>query len=278
VSTPTLKSKHLYTSRLTSADNTATGGETFLAIDDIVVTYGGVRAVDGVSIDFPQGRVTGLIGPNGAGKTSLLNVIAGAFRATSGHVHLCGEDVSRLSSYQRGRRGILRTFQTARTFDRLSVIDNLLVAEQNQRGDSLTNALLRPRTWKTQELAARHRALGLLDSFGIAGHAEVRADQLSGGQRKIVDYLRALMANPKVLLLDEPSVGLAPPILELLEKDLERMKSEGVCIVLVEHEMEFMRRSCDQIVAMANGKVVAKGDFDTVAADPVVKSAYLGRR
>lgn len=252
--------------------------DAYLKVEGIVVTYGGVRAVDGVSINFPAGSVTGLIGPNGAGKTSLLNVIAGAFRPTSGHVSLCGEDVSRLTSYQRGRRGILRTFQTARTFDRLSVVDNLLVAEPRQSGDSLFNALVRPGSWRSQELAARQRALGLLESFGMLGHAEVRSDQLSGGQRKIVDYLRAQMANPKVLLLDEPSVGLAPAILKLLAQDLERMKAEGVCVVLVEHEMEFIRSSCDQIVAMANGKVMAMGDFDTVAADPVVRDAYLGRR
>jgi ABC-type branched-subunit amino acid transport system ATPase component len=229
-------------------------------------------------MEFPAGAVTGLIGPNGAGKTSLLNVIAGALRATSGAVSLFGEDVTRLSSYQRGRRGILRTFQTAHTFDRLSVVDNLLVAEPDQRGDRLVSALFRPNSWKGQELAARRRALGLLDSFGMSSHAEVRADRLSGGQRKIVDYLRALMANPRVLLLDEPSVGLAPAVLELLGNDLERMKSQGVCIVLVEHEMDFIRRSCDQIVAMANGQVVATGDFDTVAANADVRSAYLGRR
>lgn len=249
-----------------------------LRVEDIVVTYGGVRAVDGVTIDFPAGSVTGLIGPNGAGKTSLLNVIAGAFRPTSGRVFLGDCDLSHLASFQRGRQGLLRTFQTARTFDRLSVIDNLLVAEPDQSGDSLVKALVRPGSWKQQERVARTRAMDLLESFGIRGHADTRADLLSGGQRKIVDYLRALMANPKVLLLDEPSVGLAPPILELLARDIERMKGEGICIVLVEHEMEFIRKSCDQIVAMANGKVVATGDFDTVAADPVVRSAYLGRR
>ncbi|HVB05642.1 MAG TPA: ATP-binding cassette domain-containing protein [Acidimicrobiales bacterium] len=249
-----------------------------LGVEKIVVTYGGVRAVDGVSIDFRAGAVTGLIGPNGAGKTSLLNVIAGALRGAGGTVRLFGEDVSRLSSDARGRRGILRTFQTARTFERLSVVDNLIVAQPEQRGDRLLTALLRPRSWTAQERAARARALELLDLFGMTSHAEVRADQLSGGQRKIVDYLRALMANPKVLLLDEPSVGLAPGVLERLSQDLERMKGAGVCIVLVEHEMEFIRKSCDHVVAMANGSVVTQGSFETVAANDDVRAAYLGRR
>ena len=249
-----------------------------LSVEDVVVTYGGVRAVDGVSLQFPAGSVTGLIGPNGAGKTSLLNVIAGALRPTSGTVRLFDADVSHLSSYQRGRRGMLRTFQTAHTFDRLSVIDNLLVAEPEQGGDRLFNALVRPKSWKEQELVARQRGLDLLESFGMSSHAEVRAARLSGGQRKIVDYLRALMANPRVLLLDEPSVGLAPAVLRLLGEDIERMKTQGVCIVLVEHEMEFIQRACDQVVAMASGRVVAQGDFETVAANDEVRSAYLGRR
>lgn len=248
-----------------------------LSVDGVIVAFGGLRAVDQVSIDFPAGAVTGLIGPNGAGKTSLLNVIGGAIRPSSGKVRLFGEDVSDLAPHQRGRRGILRTFQTARTFERLSVIDNLLAAVPAQRGDSLVAALLGPSIWRHQEREARVRALGLLDSFGILSHAAVRADLLSGGQRKIVDYLRALMANPRVLLLDEPSVGLAPALLEQLGQDLERMRRAGVCIVLVEHEMEFIRRICDRVVAMANGRVVATGDFDTVAADDFVKSAYLGR-
>lgn len=254
------------------------GIRTDLELEEVVVTYGGVRAVDGVSVSFPGGMVTGLIGPNGAGKTSLLNVVAGAIRPASGAVRLGGEDITSLSSFQRGRRGLLRTFQTARIFDRLSVIDNLLVGEPLQRGDALWSALVGPASWRLQELDARQRALQLLDSFGILGHSELRADRLSGGQRKIVDYLRTLMARPRVLLLDEPSVGLAPAILELLASDIERMRSEGICVVLVEHEMGFIRRLCDQIVVMANGRVVAQGGFDEVAADPVVRDAYLGRR
>lgn len=247
-----------------------------LAVRDIAVVYGGLRAVDGVSMSFQEGAITALIGPNGAGKTSLLRVITGIQRPNEGRVMFQGNDVTRWATHARARAGLISTFQMTRVFPRLSVLDNLLAAEPEQIGDHVGAALFARQRWRRQERAARDRALSLLSAFGMVGKADSAAGLLSGGQRRIVEYLRAVMARPRVMLLDEPTVGLAPWVTDVLATDLARLCAEGVAVILVAHEMELVARVSDSVIAMANGRVVARGDFASVAADEDVKQAYLG--
>lgn len=249
-----------------------------LIAEDVVVTYGGVHAVDGVSLHAKPGEVTGLIGPNGAGKSSLIGVFAGAQRAAQGRISLGEEDISSLRPNQRSNRGLARTFQTARVFGRLSVLENVIAGDKHAKPDGLTSAIFERRSWRAREDATMDRALVLLSEFGMRDRADVRCGDLSGGQRRIIEYLRVLMARPRAILLDEPTVGMAPWLLARLSQDLRRLRSEGVSILLVGHEMTFIREVCDVVVVMANGKVIAQGEFDEVAKNELVQQAYLGRR
>ncbi len=249
-----------------------------LVAENVVVNYGGVRAVDGVSLRAEPGAVTGLIGPNGAGKSSLIGVFAGAQRSTEGHIYLGEEDISSLSPHQRSDKGLARTFQTARVFSRLSVLENVMAGEKYVHPGGLTSAIFGRHSWRDREDATMDRALAYLSEFGMADKVDTRCGELSGGQRRIIEYLRVLMARPRAILLDEPTVGMAPWLLARLTQDLRRLCSEGVTILLVGHEMAFIREVCDVVVVMANGKVIARGDFDDVAKNELVQQAYLGRR
>jgi len=249
-----------------------------LVAEDVVVTYGGVRAVDGVSLRADPGMVTGLIGPNGAGKSSLIGVFAGAQKSTHGLICLGDQDITSLSPHRRSDMGLARTFQTARVFGRLSVLENVMAGEKHAKPGGLTSAILERRSWRAREDATTDRAFAYLTEFGMADKAETRCGELSGGQRRIIEYLRVLMARPRAILLDEPTVGMAPWLLARLKEDLRRLCSEGVSILLVGHEMSFIREVCDLVVVMANGKIIARGEFDEIAKDETVQQAYLGRR
>lgn len=250
----------------------------FLECRDVVVRYGAQRAVDGVSIAFAAGSVTGIIGPNGAGKSSLINVLAGSLKPQSGRLFLDERDISRWPPFRRGRAGLVRTFQGARVFADLSVVDNLLVGVPGQRGDRFVSAMIGARSWHEQEAREARSARKLLSEFGLARLAHVRAGNLSGGQQKIVEYLRALMARPRVLLLDEPSSGLAPPIVKRLAADLGRLASQGCCVIVIEHEMGLVQAVCERVVGMANGSVIVDGDFAAAVGNEYLQAAYIGRR
>ena len=249
-----------------------------LVAEDVVVTYGGVRAVDGVALRAEPGVVTGLIGPNGAGKSSLIGVFAGAQKSAQGRIYLGAENITSLSPHQRSNRGLARTFQTARVFTRLSVIENVMAGERHAKPGGITSAIFERRSWRAREDATTDRAFAYLTEFGMADKAETRCGELSGGQRRIIEYLRVLMARPRAILLDEPTVGMAPWLLARLTEDLRRLCAEGVSILLVGHEMSFIREVCDVVIVMANGKIIASGDFDEVAKNELVQQAYLGRR
>jgi ABC-type branched-subunit amino acid transport system ATPase component len=244
----------------------------------VVVRYGAQRAVDGVSLAFAPGSVTGIIGPNGAGKSSLINVLAGSLRPESGRLFLDRRDISRWPPFRRARAGLVRTFQSARVFGDLSVLDNLLAAVPDHRGDRFLSAMAGAKSWHVQEALEEERARRLLSDFGLIRMAHARAGNLSGGQQKIVEYLRALMARPRVLLLDEPSSGLAPPIVERLGSDLERLATAGCCVIVIEHEMGLVHAVCERVVGMANGAVIVDGDFASAVGNEFLQAAYIGRR
>lgn len=249
-----------------------------IVAEQIVVTYGGVRAVDGTSLRAEPGQVTGLIGPNGAGKSSLITVIAGAQRATSGRVLLGDRDITHLRPHQRSRLGLMRSFQTARVFPQLSVLENVIAGSQRDRFDHLASSLLERPRWHRHEDDVADRALTLLADFGMEQKADQRCGDLSGGQRRIVEYLRLLMSNPRAILLDEPTVGMAPWLVSRLGEDLEILRDRKIAILLIGHEMAFIRQVCDTVVVMANGKAIAQGSFDEIAENEIVREAYLGRR
>jgi len=249
--------------------------EIALEANGLVRSFDGVRAVDGVSVAFERARLTGLIGPNGAGKSTVLAMLAGTLEPSEGSVVYDGVDVTRLPAYERARRGLVRTFQLASEFKRLTVIENLLTAVPNQQGDSLGGALLGRRYYGEDERAAIGRAEAMLERFGLEGYADTYAGDLSGGQRRLVEIMRALMAEPQVLLLDEPMAGVHPELAHRIGELLLELCADGITIVMVEHELAIMDEFADPVVVMAEGRVLAQGAMAELRAHEDVVEAYL---
>ncbi len=238
-------------------------------------SFDGVRAVDGVTVAFEKGRLTGLIGPNGAGKSTLLAMLAGTLEPSEGTILLGGDEITRMPAYLRARKGVVRTFQLASEFKRLTVLENLLSAVPAQRGDSLRGALLGRRYWGADERAATVRAQAMLVRFGLTGHANTFAGDLSGGQRRLVEIMRALMAEPDILLLDEPMAGVHPELAHRIGNILLELCDEGITIVMVEHELAIMDEFADPVVVMAEGRILAQGTMTELRAQEDVVEAYL---
>jgi ABC-type branched-subunit amino acid transport system ATPase component len=259
-----------------SADPSPAGPETpLLSVHGISCSFGGVRAVVDVSFSAPAGQITGLIGPNGAGKSTTLGIVAGAIRPTAGTIYFAGRDVTNLPSYRRARAGMIRTFQMRGEFDRLTVLENLLVAAQGQLGERISNVYSIRRTWRQQQQELVEQARELLARFGIASHENVYAAELSGGQRRLMELARALMAKPRLLLLDEPMAGVNPAIRGELAEHLLEVASSGIAIVLVEHELQFVEHVCGHVLVLAQGKVIGEGKMSALREHAAVLDAYL---
>jgi branched-chain amino acid transport system ATP-binding protein/branched-chain amino acid transport system permease protein len=250
-------------------------GDVVLEAVGVVRDFGGMRAVSDVSFQVRQGTLTGLIGPNGAGKSTLLAMLAGTLPVTSGTVAYRGQDITTLPAFRRARLGLVRTFQLASEFKRLTVMENLLSAVPVNRGDSFRGALLGKRYWKGDESAAVARASAILERFGLAEFANHYAGDLSGGQRRLVEIMRALMAEPSMLLLDEPMAGVHPNLARRIGKQLVALCSEGMTILMVEHELAIMDEFCDPVVVMAEGAVLAEGTMEQLRGRSEVVEAYL---
>lgn len=242
---------------------------------DLGIEFGGVRAVDGVSLTVRRGAITGLIGPNGAGKTSVIGLIAGTLRGGRGSVLFCGEQVLGQPMYRIARRGLIRTFQASSEFRRLTVLQNLLIAAPHQVGEHLWAALLGARTWRDQEWAAIEEARDLLRRFGLAHKESEYAGNLSGGQKRILELLRAVMGHPTLLVLDEPVAGVHPSVARQIAAYLESLLESGVTILLVEHDLKVVERLCQMIVVMAQGRVIASGSMAELRRNRDVVNAYL---
>jgi branched-chain amino acid transport system permease protein len=241
----------------------------------IARSFDGVRAVDGVSVAFERAKLTGLIGPNGAGKSTFLAMLAGTLRPTEGTILLRGDDVTNVPAFRRAQRGLVRTFQLASEFKRLTVIENLLSAVPEQDGDSLYGAIRGRRYWGDDERRAVKRAEAMLDRFGLTSYADSYAGDLSGGQRRLVEIMRALMAQPQVLLLDEPMAGVHPDLAQRIGRLLLELCDEGITIVMVEHELAIMDEFADPVVVMAEGRILAQGAMSELRAQEEVVEAYL---
>ncbi|MGH2868956.1 MAG: ATP-binding cassette domain-containing protein, partial [Solirubrobacteraceae bacterium] len=238
-------------------------------------SFDGLRAVDDVSMKFERGRLTGIIGPNGAGKSTALAMLAGTLPATEGRILLRGEDVTALPAYRRARQGLVRTFQLASEFKHLTVIENLLAAIPGQRGESFRGAVLGSRYWGAQETTGIERARATLERFGLLPLADRYAGELSGGQRRLVEIMRALMAEPEVLLLDEPMAGVHPRLAHQIGMLLVSLCAEGTTVIMVEHELSIMDEFCDPVFVLAEGQVLAQGTMAALRAKEEVVEAYL---
>jgi ABC-type branched-subunit amino acid transport system ATPase component len=251
------------------------GARPLLAARDVHRHFEGMRAVDGVSIDALPGRLTGLIGPNGAGKSTLLAVLAGTLPPSSGAIELDGQDITRLPAFRRARRGLVRTFQLASEFGQLTVLENLLATAPGNRGDSLLGALLGRRYWAADERRQVAEARDLLDRFRMRAMEDEYAANLSGGQKRLVEIMRALMLRPRLLLLDEPMAGVHPSIVHEIATYLEALRDEGLTILMVEHQLGMVERLCDPVIVMAQGRVIGQGSLASLRRQREIVDAYL---
>ncbi len=246
-----------------------------LTARDVHRHFGGVKAVNGATFSAQRGRITGLIGPNGAGKTTLMGIIAGAIRPDSGTITFDGRDVTGLPPHKIAKQGIVRTFQLSAEFSKLTVLENLLVPAPGQKGETLWGAELGRLYWGRAEDALVERAREVLDRFQMTAKENELAGRLSGGQKRLVEIMRALMAEPRMLLLDEPFAGVNPTLALQIEHYLIGLRDEGLSMIMVEHELSVVERLCDPVVVMAQGRVISEGSMRDVRARQEVIDAYL---
>lgn len=240
--------------------------------------FGGIHAVDDVSLTLETGRITGLIGPNGAGKTTLFNVIAGHYKPTSGQVLLDGEDITGLAPHDLFAKGMLRTFQIAHEFATLTVRENLMMVPGNQSGESLLDTWLRPARVRQEEEAVRAKADDVIKFLEISHVADELAGNLSGGQKKLLELGRTMMTDAKIVFLDEVGAGVNRTLLNTLGDAIVRLNQErGYTFCMIEHDMDFIGRLCESVIVMAEGRVLAQGTAAQVTSNEQVIEAYLGR-
>ncbi len=239
-----------------------------LEVRNIVKRYGGLSAVDGVSFTLAQGEILGLIGPNGAGKTTMFDLVAGSAQPTAGQILLGGRDVSAEPAHARIGQGLGRTFQIPKPFPELSLLDNVLLARQGQAGEGLFANFLRPGQVAAEERAAREKAMELLDFVLLSRLTHEPARVLSGGQRKLLELARVLMANPAIILLDEPAAGVNASLLEVIIDRIKEINARGITFLLIEHNIDMVSRLCHRVLVMASGQLLCEGTPDEVARDP----------
>ncbi|MFG1377486.1 ABC transporter ATP-binding protein [Xanthobacter autotrophicus] len=240
--------------------------------------FSGVTVVDSVSFLVEPGQVLGLIGPNGAGKTTLFNLMSGVLRPDAGRLVVNGVEATGLPPHRLARLGLVRTFQLARELDKLTVLENVLLAARANAGERLTGALFRPAAVRRDERAATERAREVLALVSLSDHEAKPAANLSGGQKKLLELARCLMAEADTILLDEIAAGVAPHLVEEIALLIQRLNREhGKTFVIIEHNIGFIRALASRVVVMATGRVLAEGSFAHVSANPAVIESYLGQ-
>jgi neutral amino acid transport system ATP-binding protein len=246
-----------------------------LVAAEVRKSFGGLHAVDVDHLEIQRGTITALIGPNGAGKTTLFNLLTGFDKADHGTWSFAGSGMEGRRAHQTARLGMVRTFQLTKALARLTVLDNMLLAATGQRGEHFFAAIFQG--WRSQEAANRTRAEALLDRFGLKTMRDSFAGSLSGGQRKLLEMARALMAEPVLLMLDEPMAGVNPALKGSLLEHMQQVRREGTTVMFVEHDMDVVMGISDWVVVMAEGRVIAEGPPAAIGSNPEVIDAYLGR-
>ena len=250
--------------------------QSLLSVAGVSRSFGGVRAVTDVSFAVPAGALYGLIGPNGAGKSTVMNIIAGTERTDRGTIEFRGAVVNRLADFQRARRGIVRAFQHATVFGRMTVLESLLVAYPDLPGQTYRDVFSRPRRrWAEREQALIERSVALLDRFDMRRTANEYTSNLSGGQKKLLELMRAVCADPVLLLLDEPFAGVHVRNVEAVCELLAEVRDGGVTILMTEHELNLVERLCEVVIVMARGSVIYQGSLTEGLREQEVIEAYV---
>jgi branched-chain amino acid transport system ATP-binding protein len=248
-----------------------------LELRSVARRFGGMKAVDGVSLTVQRGEIAGLIGPNGAGKTTLFNLAAGSLAPSGGAILLDGQPIESEPAHRRLARGLGRTFQIPRPFPEMSVLENLLVAARQQAGERIWPNFLAPRRIAAEEKRNIEKARELLAFVTLDRLADQPARILSGGQRKLLELARVMMAEPQIILLDEPAAGVNAQLLDTIVARIQDINRRGVTLLIIEHNMDVIIRLCARVFVMAEGRLLAEGAPRDIARDPRVIEAYLGR-
>jgi len=241
----------------------------------LMKSFGGLKVVDGMSLTLATGAVLGVIGPNGAGKTTLFNLLAGTIRADAGTITLGGCDLSHARPEARIGAGLGRSFQIPRPFARMTVLENVMTAAQGQSGERIWTNIVAPGRVAAEERAHVARAREILEFVSLTHLADQTAVVLSGGQRKLLELARVMMAEPKVILLDEPAAGVNPALLDLIIDRIAAINAQGIGVLLIEHNMEMIARLCPRVIVMAAGRALAEGTPAEIARKPEVIEVYL---
>ena len=250
--------------------------DTLLQLRGVTKRFGGFTAVDAISFNLPRGVIGGLIGPNGAGKTTLFNTMAGLMRPDAGEVLLDAVPIQNRPPHQIFAEGLSRTFQIPRPFPEMSVLENVMLVPLGQSGEQFWNNWLRPGTVAREERAARVRADEIIDFCQLTSVRNDQASTLSGGQLKLLELARVLMADPKLILLDEPAAGVNPSLMLTLVDQIKALNQRGYTFLIIEHNMDVVMSICDPIFVMAQGRLLYEGDAAGARRDPAVLDAYLG--
>jgi branched-chain amino acid transport system ATP-binding protein len=250
--------------------------ETALAVDQLRRSFGGVPAVDGVSFDISRGEIVGLIGPNGSGKSTTVNIVSGSLHCDSGRIRLLDNDITNRSAYEVARLGLTRTFQIPRVWGQLSVAENLLVAGTQLSDESATRSLFGRSALRRRQLELEERLFDILETLNLSSLANQAAEVLSGGQKRLLEFGRILMSGASVLVLDEPFAGVNPVMCRALQDIIESLRADGCAVLLIEHNLQAVEETCDRVIVMATGKIIAQGSLAVVRNSEEVRSAYMG--
>jgi len=251
-------------------------GQVLLTAEGIGISFGGLRALDGVGFSARAGEILAIIGPNGAGKTTLFNIVTGLYQASAGRITLDGQDVTEAPPHRLAARGLSRTFQNLQVFFRMTALENVMAGRHLQEGASLLSDLFRLPRSRRANAATRDAAMALLSEVGLAEVADLPAGSLPYGALKRLEIARALATNPRVLMLDEPAAGCNPVETEEIDHLIAQVAARGVAVVLIEHDMKLVMRISRHVVVLNQGRMLAEGTPEEVRTNPEVIAAYLG--